>query len=426
MLEGAAPDFRDDIYGLACVIYELLTGVHPFGGRSAVEARAANLRPVPVRTLTEVQNGVLSRGLAFLRAERSASVEDLASLFSTKTIQRSRSTRMTWAIVGCGAVAVAIALGGWWSFHMASPSKARSDLRPGQTEPMPQTTTRAAVSRPELTAFSDCAACPTMIVLPAGTFRMSSSREEMGRAENEFTQRLVRFRRPLAMSKAPITRGQFRAFLDQTGRAASARCLDVRASPKAGLGYRNPGFPQTDDQPAVCISADDGMAYADWLNRIVGKNVYRLPSEAEWEFAARAGTRTAYAWGDTESDACRYGNFGDQDYEKAQHAKSHAPCADGYAYTAPVGSFPSNGWDLQDMVGNVRVWTRGCSPPIDPHGIDDGDSWIDCEQQFLTARGAGFATPLGDAATRFAVRLELPRNSTATSNEMGFRVVRTE
>jgi formylglycine-generating enzyme required for sulfatase activity len=226
------------------------------------------------------------------------------------------------------------------------------------------------------------------------------------------------------MSRFPVTRRQFRSFLEQSGRTASARCVDADSPHRTGLSFKDPGFPQTDDHPAVCVSADDAVAYADWINRTVGKPVYRLPTEAEWEYAARAGARTAYPWGDTEENACRYGDFGDLAFNRAQHSAARASCTDGYTYTAPVGSFAGNTWNLEDMMGNVRQWTLSCLPTMALHLSDEADAWSICDNASAAVRGAGFATALGSGATRFSARTEMPRTSNATSNDVGVRLVR--
>lgn len=133
------------------------------------------------------------------------------------------------------------------------------------------------------------------------------------------------------------------------------------------------------DQPVVYVTWKDVSEYAEWLSGVTGKS-YRLPSEAEWEYAARAGTTTARFWGDDPDGACEYANVNDRTLIKENKFKSHHNCEDGYAVTAPVGSFKPNGFGLFDMLGNVCEWNGDWydslyyakSPRQNPEGISSG------------------------------------------------------
>ena len=116
----------------------------------------------------------------------------------------------------------------------------------------------------------------------------------------------------------------------------------------------------TGSHPVVCINFGDAKAYVDWLSTKTGKS-YRLLTEAEWEYAARAGTTTRFSFGDDEKDLCRYGNGADlgSQAQASPVSVNRRSCSDGYAYTAPVGSFLPNPFGLYDMHGNVRQWVRG-------------------------------------------------------------------
>ncbi len=112
------------------------------------------------------------------------------------------------------------------------------------------------------------------------------------------------------------------------------------------------------NQPAVYVSWDDAKAFAGWLNRQNGgRYKFKLPTEAEWEYAARAGTSTARYWGDDPDDACGYANVHDQTSKRInKFSWKHHSCDDGYAATAPVGRFKPNAFGLYDMLGNVWEW----------------------------------------------------------------------
>ena len=158
--------------------------------------------------------------------------------------------------------------------------------------------------------------------------------------------------------------GEFRRFVRATGyRSQGDECYvdkDKNGSWEqvADAGWDKPYFPQNDTQPVVCVTWHDAAAYAEWLSGQTGQN-YRLPTEAEWEYAARAGTETARYWGDAADEACGYANVGDQSLKGELSALPYTihNCADGYVYTAPAGSFRANRFGLYDMLGNVWEWT---------------------------------------------------------------------
>ena len=122
-----------------------------------------------------------------------------------------------------------------------------------------------------------------------------------------------------------------------------------------------PGYAQEGNHPAVCVSWNDAQAYADWLSKTTGKT-YRLPSEAEYEYAARAGGTARFAFTDDPADLCRFANGADQSAKTAGLPEDapYMACSDGYPFTAPVGSFAANAFGLHDLIGNVWEWTADC------------------------------------------------------------------
>ena len=239
----------------------------------------------------------------------------------------------------------------------------------------------AQVSPP---GFRDCSDCPEMVALPGGTFTMGVPTGEealegvpvtmRGRSEPSLR---VTIASGLAMSRSAVTVGEFAAFVAATGHAPEAGCWAVSNTgvtyeylESPTLSWRNPGFPQKDDHPVVCVSWNDAQAYARWLTETTGKP-YRLPNEAEWEFAARAGTTTSRYWGDSRAAACAYGNVADLTLAEALQLDRRPQftfrCTDRYVYTAPVRSFRPNAFGLYDMLGNVWQWVEDCVNP-DLHG----------------------------------------------------------
>jgi formylglycine-generating enzyme len=206
--------------------------------------------------------------------------------------------------------------------------------------------------------------CPEMVRLPPGRFTMGSPATEKDRRDREGPQHQVAIGYPFLAGKYDVTRDEYAAFVAQTHRPDSASCYgyDGQAfKDTPGLNWRSPGFAQTGRDPVVCVSWDDTQAYAAWLSRKTGKR-YRLLSEAEWEYAARAGTVTARTGSDDPARLCGYINGADLDFGKnfPQDDGLNKACRDGYAHTSPVGSFGPNGFGLYDMLGNVWQWTADC------------------------------------------------------------------
>jgi formylglycine-generating enzyme required for sulfatase activity len=194
------------------------------------------------------------------------------------------------------------------------------------------------------------------------------------------------------MGKHEVTVGQFHRFVEATGYKTDAekgtrfKVALVFAEGKIKIAedasWRNPYFKQTDEHPAVCVSWNDARAFVDWLNgtdkaRPAGFT-YRLPTEAEWEYACRAGTTTWYQWGDDPDKGKGWCNAADLTAKKSFPAATVFNWDDGFVYTAPAGSFKANAFGLQDMHGNVWEWCEDWYGPykegdqMDPGGAASG------------------------------------------------------
>jgi formylglycine-generating enzyme required for sulfatase activity len=175
--------------------------------------------------------------------------------------------------------------------------------------------------------------------------------------------------------------------------------------------WRNPGFDQTYRDPVVCVNWGDARAYAGWLSQVTGKS-YRLPSEAEWEYAARAGTTTGRYWGDDLKDVCTYANVLEVGFE----------CQDGFSNTAPVGKHKPNAFRLHDMLGNVAEWVEDCWNPSHEGAPSDAAARTGGNCVLRMARGGSWSADPWRvrAATRGGV------SGTTRSIETGFRVVRAD
>jgi formylglycine-generating enzyme required for sulfatase activity len=272
--------------------------------------------------------------------------------------------------------------------------------------------------------FQECDKCPNMVVVPAGTFNMGSPANELDGSDREHPQHVVSIAQPLGVAKFAVTVDQFAAFIADTHRQAGSSCRTMeggKVEERAGRSWRDPGFPQGGTHPVVCINFDDAEAYVDWLSARTGKR-YRLLTEAEWEYTARAGTTTRFFFGNDEKDLCRFGNGADLAAKlKVPGLSQSAPCSDGYAYTAPVGSFPANAFGLYDMHGNVRQWVEDCFHASYAGAPTDGSAWKggDCAARVQRGGAWGYRPANLRSAYRDGIEPALRRSFT------GFRVART-
>jgi formylglycine-generating enzyme required for sulfatase activity len=213
----------------------------------------------------------------------------------------------------------------------------------------------------DVASLKDCPDCPELVVIPAGSFIMGSPDSEEGREAGELQHR-VTISKAFAMGKYLVTKGEFRQFTRESGYAPEWKCFSIDEQDNmvesTQFTWETPGFDQTDREPVTCVDALDAEAYALWLSAKTGKP-YRLPTEAEYEYAARAGTATSRYWGDSQDDGCAYANGHGFESEEAFFGKM-TQCDDGYIYTSPVGSYRPNAFGLYDMLGNVWVWLADC------------------------------------------------------------------
>jgi formylglycine-generating enzyme required for sulfatase activity len=276
-------------------------------------------------------------------------------------------------------------------------------------------------------SFRECKNCPEMVVVPSGEFLMGSSKDDIDNglaAANEAPQHKVKVAETFAIGRFEVTRDQYAAFVNETGYRGSGRCVTFEQNiPKEreNRSFLMPGYVQGGNHPAVCVSWTDAQAYVAWLSRSTGK-AYRLPSEAEYEYAARAGGTARYAFGDDASDLCRFANGADQSAKNAglPQDASYMPCNDGYAFTAPVGSRAPNAFALHDLIGNVWEWTADCY--ADDYSSAPSDvairSLANCAMR--TVRGGDWFS--GPSSLRPAVRAKAGPD--AHHDDIGFRVVR--
>ena len=262
-------------------------------------------------------------------------------------------------------------------------------------------------------SFRDCDGCPKMIVVPAGEFMMGSPDKEVGRSPNEGPQHKVAMRPPFAFAERWVSRGEFDKFVKDTEYALGDKCKiwkDEKLINETGRSFRDPGFAQDDGDPVVCVHLGDAIAYARWLSRKAGRR-YHLPSEAEWEYAIRAGTTTAFWWGSTISTAQANYN-GNLIY--AGGAKG-----DFRQRTQSAGLKP-NPWNVYGP-GNAAEWMADCWNDTYQGAPGDGSARTSSLCNIHPVRGGSWASD--PSALRSAARVGFEVD--ARRNDLGFRVATT-
>jgi formylglycine-generating enzyme required for sulfatase activity len=257
-----------------------------------------------------------------------------------------------------------------------------------------------------------------MRVLPIGRFRQGAEDGVTDASESPAHEVVINY--SLAMSATDVTVAEFREFATTTRRdLTGCNVYDGHWQFQKNAGWQAPGFAQSDAHPVTCVSWDDAVAYAGWLSQ-KGGHQYRLPPASEWEFAARAGGAEVRPWGGNQAAACADANVADEKAGQRYPGWSVFPCNDGYANTAPVGSFKANAFGLRDLLGNVFAWVQDCwhddyvGAPGDGAPRQDGS----CEERELRG-GSWFTAPQFVTASyrnRFAHGYR--------SSTVGFRVVR--
>lgn len=302
--------------------------------------------------------------------------------------QISRPTLLIGSLAG---IVVLGAIGAWFALSPAPVSEPPTAPAPAVPANAPLSATQERALKPGQT-FQECANCPVMMVIPAGSFTMGSSASEPGHTSDEGPQHMVTIAQQYAVGQFALTFEQWDAC------AADGGCNRYRPSDQ-GWGRAR--------RPVIGMSWDDAKVYAAWLAEKTGRP-YRLLSEAEYEYATRAGTTTAYPWGsavgrnNANCDGCGSQWDGTQ--------------------TAPVGSFAANGFGLYDTVGNVWQWIEDCWHDDYNGAPADGSAWTSTSCNRRVARGGSWT----DIAVilRSAGRRGKPE-STKRDRFLGFRVART-
>jgi formylglycine-generating enzyme required for sulfatase activity len=274
---------------------------------------------------------------------------------------------------------------------------------------------------------------PPLVVIPTGSFTMGAPAGESGARASEQPQRQVSIDTGFALGRDDVSVGEFRAFVDDSGYATDAEKAGAssiydettgRMIDRRGITWRDDylGNVADDDLPVIHVSWNDAVAYAQWLSARTGKR-YRLPSEAEFEYALRAGSSTRYPWGDGNPPRVLDNFTGDGDRSpklKRSWAKAFRRYDDGYWGPAPIGKFPPNAFGLIDIDGNVSEWVADCWHDNYTRAPVDSSAWMNpgCAEHVIRGGSWGSAPD----QVRSAYRISAPSNT--RSARVGIRVAR--
>jgi formylglycine-generating enzyme required for sulfatase activity len=311
----------------------------------------------------------------------------------------------TGLLIGMGLVAAATLLGVLYYVFVGTKEREPSILADATQAEAPPSIPRAADPPPAAKAasiaeqqkepagspgseFKECAACPVMVVIRAGKFTMGSPKDEEGRYDDEGPQHVVTIAKPFVVSKYGVTFAEWDA------------CVAASACPKVEDRWGRGSM------PVINVSWNEAKQYVGWLSKVTGKP-YRLLTEAEWEYAARGGTQTAYSWGVKIGTGNANCNGCGSRWDNKQ--------------TAPVGSFKPNAFGLDDMHGNVWEWVEDCFHSNYDKAPRNGSAWIGGDCGGRVVRGGTWVT--GPRLLRAAFRLWY--SSDGRYGILGFRVART-
>ncbi len=255
----------------------------------------------------------------------------------------------------------------------------------------------------EMTApriFRDCEVCPELVAIPPGSFVMGSTDGETSRAgmrpdraAHEKPRVPVNIAYPFAIGRYELTVAEFRVFADATGFEETG-CFELRGEQwgfNSEANWSHPGFPVSDQHPAVCLNSYDFQAYLDWLSERTGAQ-YRFPTEAEWEYVARSGIAEVRIWAREDEAACEFQNGADLQYRQTFTENWETfECDDGFAVTAPVAQYQSNNLGMYDVFGNVAELTADCFATSHQDSPTDGAARVTEPCQNRVFKGGSWA-----------------------------------
>ena len=386
-----------------------------------------------MRGLAPEAPAVRELGEAIARLERQR--EDEARIAAKEEAQRRADEARFQQAESKGTVAA------YERYVRAGPDGRRVPEAMRRIEELRKRTTVSAGER-----FRDCEECPWMVVVPAGRITVGDSTYEHSAPPHE-----VIIGERFAVGVFEVTVEEFSRFVAATDHEMvvegnrSGPETDFKTVEEADLFeasrydtegmcflsawvdfvygknvWMDPKLAQTDGHPVVCVNWEDAKAYASWLSHETGMR-YRLPSESEWEYAARGGATTARYWGEDASGQCRHANGADRAMKRRHQWHNIEPCDDGALYTAAVGSYTTNGFGLYDVLGNASEWVEDCWHENYDGAPHDGTAWIvggNCEDRVI--RGGAW----DHRSWQLTLANRRADDRTMRENTVGFRVAR--
>jgi formylglycine-generating enzyme required for sulfatase activity len=391
ILDPQSADARSDVYSLGCTLYRLLTG-EPVFARKNVLATILAHREEPSPPLKAARPdapdwlcAVFARATAKRPEDRFQSVDELLAAIESQWVvsgqreitaisppaqpsSRGRSIFAAVAVIAAIAIAAYVSLTKNHSTEEQQASSPQPAVEPiASVSAIPLEPVAATTVDGEHEAFVNTLGMG-LVLVPAGSFSAplrSAVGDNHASATVTTDQRAIQIARPFYLGIYPVKIEQFEQFVDaskyktdaqQDGHGARPWPSSTEDELSAGFDWRRTGFPQTPTHPVVNISWNDATAFCKWLSKREGAR-YRLPTEAEWEYACRAGSSTRYYFGDQASQLSAFANFADVRYLQVAPGGARSPRGDDrHPFTSPVGSYRPNAWGLHDMLGNVWQW----------------------------------------------------------------------